>query len=176
MELQGCLPGITSIYQMIARGHGQSKASKRVKLLGDGIIVGPSTIPGGGRGLFATRTLPRGDCITSMDGVVFGGNNAAHRNIERGYPHAHFCTLLHEALWLDGFHAENPPDGIGGGSFANDNSYAHSGKNNAELRKIYDGRMPATPVVFLFARRDILPNEEIFVGYGVQYWTGPHSH
>ena len=149
---------------------------QRVKLLGDGVFVAPSTIPGAGRGLFAARTLQRGDCITSMDGVVFGGSNAAYHNIEHGYPHSHFCTLLHDTLWLDGFHAADPPDGIGGGSFANDISYAQGGKNNAEFRKVYDGRMPTTPVMFLFARQNILANEEIFVGYGSQYWTGPDSH
>ena len=150
-----------------------------MKLLGDGVVVAPSTITGAGLGLFTTSNLSCGECITSMDGIVFGGTNAPQKHMARGYPHSHFCTLLNGTLWLDGFHTPNPPDGIGGGSFANDNAYEgdtvrfQRHKNNAEFRQVYDGLMPGIPVMFLFATRDIQANEEIFVSYGVQYWTGP---
>ena len=104
-----------------------------------------------------------------MDGVVFGGKDAAKRNIAMNYPHQHFYTLLHDSLWLDGLHGDNPPPGVGGASFANDATYsigrAHFTErvNNSYFHRTYNRLAPTLPVVFLVAKCDIAPGEEITV-------------
>lgn len=168
---------LSRLYQSVVRGKGRSAASQQAAVVGHGVEVRISSIPGAGNGLFATRAFRRHEWITGMDGVVFGGPDRDRENVARGHPWSHFRQVLHGNLWLDGIRMPNPPAGVGGGSYANDRSYnvttgtvAVKSNNNACYEMVYDPTLPTVPVTFLRAVKDILPGEEVTVNYGRVYW------
>lgn len=166
---EGHDPGLTEWYRSIVRGGGRSAASRCAARLGPGggVHVAPSTLPGAGRGLFADRDFAPGDWVTGMDGAVFGGKDAARRNVARGWPASHLRTLVPGAWWLDGLREDDPPAGAGGGSYAND---ARGPGNNARLVVVRDAALPTLGVVFLRATRAIPRGAEVCVSYGRGYW------
>ena len=125
-------------------------------LLEKSIVVKTSTIPGSGQGLFSKAFIPKGAKVVEYKGRVSTWKEVRHNNGENAY--IYFMNRNHV---IDASKAKT--------SFAR---YSNDAKgltriaglaNNAEY--VEEGKR-----VFIIAKRDIQPGEEIFVGYGAEYW------
>lgn len=170
---------ITTRYQDVVRGRGRSPASMLAVTIGNGVVLGPSTLgPTVGHGLFASRPFRRNDWVTGLDGLVCSGYDSHRRLIRQGaLQTSHTSTLIRNHMWLDGLKIRNPPPGVGGGSYANDASFDPVSQqltrtpNNTVFRFVNDPVLPNVPVLFLRAVVDIPIGTEITVGYGRDYWV-----
>jgi SET domain-containing protein len=126
-----------------------------MELLDHILTVKTSTIPGSGRGLFTTAFIPKGTKITEYIGKVTSWKEADHDEGNNAY--IYYVNRNHVI------------DGKGSQALA---QYANDGsgfkkikgiKNNTEYR-VEKKR------VFIIAKRDITPGEEILVPYGKDYW------
>ncbi|RYY55245.1 MAG: SET domain-containing protein [Chitinophagaceae bacterium] len=125
-------------------------------LLEKDIVVKTSTIPNSGNGLFAKNTIPKGARIVEYKGRVSTWKKVRHENGENGY--IYFLNRNHV---IDASRAEKSL-----ARYSNDATGLRRIKglnNNAEY--VEDGTR-----VFIVAKREILSGEEIFVGYGKEYW------
>ena len=158
----------------------------KVAVIGNGVEVKASTIPGALSGLFASRFFAKNEIITEYDGKVITEDEAKDRFREHGP--SHLKTLLSKFAVIDG--NISPAFGRGGGSFANDVGFdAKSGLYTSKhpyYNVVYVHRtlaavpsrrtgMPVLGGVWLKATRDIAPGEEIFVSYGKGFWTAFNS-
>ena len=110
--------------------------------LAPGLVIRKSKI--NGKGCFATRTFPRGKKIAEYTGERISDLEAQKR--ARTRRHLRICDI--DGRWsLDGSYGGN------GTHYIN-----HSCEPNAYMRIVYGH-------VLFFARRDILPGEEITVDY-----------
>ena len=115
-----------------------------------GVRVGPSTMPGARRGLFAGDcAFEQGEIITRYEGLTLRLEEARRRAVQ-----THMASLSY-GLVVSGL--RQPMVGRGGGSFAND----CPGRYNAE-KYTWLGQ------IFLRATRRISPGEEVFWPYGAQ--------
>lgn len=149
------------MYEQLYHQYIHSKAAT----IGDGVVVEPSEIPGGGNGLFATRFYKKGQLITGVDGTLISHKEAD--DLKAKGQHTHIRTLIRQHLCVDGLKKWPAPEGRGGGTYANDGRDEYD--NNAEFKivTILDGTLP---LCFLKATQDIEDGEEIMVSYGRQYW------
>jgi hypothetical protein len=100
---------------------------KQVAVIGDGLHVSPSSILGAGNGLWAVRRFEKGEWITEYAGVVIDRQQAC-RMREQGMD-SHVRALSCQWECIAGL--QNPTEGCGGGSFANDGRNAAA--NNARF-------------------------------------------
>ena len=124
-------------------------------LLNPYLKVKISSLPGCGKGLFTKIFIPKGMIITEHTGKITSFKDA---DAEDNNPYLFYVTRNHV---IDAKHQHQTL-----ARFANDargqKRIAGFG-NNAKYIII-------AKRVFIIASKDILPKEEIFVGYGKEYW------
>ena len=118
--------------------------------------VKKSSIPGAGKGLFTKKFIPKGRYIAEYRGKITTWKDVNHRNGSN--PYIYYVNRNHVIDGSD--HAKNMA------RYVND---AKGPANNGLLVNncvfvVVECR------VFLEAKRDILPETELLVGYGKEYW------
>ncbi|HQQ98018.1 MAG TPA: SET domain-containing protein [Cyclobacteriaceae bacterium] len=125
-------------------------------LLEKQLYIKKSTLPGAGKGLFTKKAIPKGTRIVEYKGQIMTWKEVQKLPDERnGY--VFYFTLKHviDAWKHNGFaHFANDAKGI---------VRKEGIRNNSEY--VTEGRR-----CYIEATRDIRPFEEIFVGYGGEYW------
>lgn len=137
--------------------------------VGNGVEVRPSTIPGAGNGLFATRRFERLDIVTMYDGELADAAECRADKERDPKSVSHYRSTRHGGVVIKGLRDPLAARGRGGGSFANHTWVASERNATLEtdyLEKPVDGRQH---VGYIQATRDIQPGEEIFIDYGRQY-------
>lgn len=138
-----------------------------------------STIPNAGLGIFAKKTYKKGDWITD-----YSGKYVNSKQYEKLINERDFNTLYYSI-----YNQSNNKTLIGDSQFKNDISqcghlindisninYNEIFDNNKIKEYIYSKKNTNVDFVIdgdkiqLFARRNILKNEELFTHYGVMYW------
>ena len=125
-------------------------------LLEKQLFLKKSTIPNSGKGLFTKEFIPRGTRIVEYRGKIRTWKEVKDDQDDNGY--IMYVTRNHV---IDAF-----PTKKFLGRYANDANglvKVKGLKNNSEY--ITEGKK-----VFIDAKRDIGPGEEILVGYGKDYW------
>jgi len=116
------------------------------------VCVKESTIPGAGMGIFANKDFKKGDFITGYGGTPMGHPQSLY-----------ILTDCHGILWDSEEHYDAEFEL---GRYANDADYNTNFSNNSYFDTCPFVGVP--PV--LRASRDIKAGEEIFCGYGEEYW------
>ena len=124
--------------------------------------VKASTIEGAGKGLFAVRRIKKGSIIEFFDGRVVA-NDAVKKWQTDTKSYCTHCMELQHKLWTLDCTATHPSAvrEMKGASFANSQSQKRS---NAQVRK---REKELTVVVFLVAKQDIQPGDEIVYNYAL---------
>jgi uncharacterized protein len=128
---------------------------KSVHLLNPFLKVKTSTLPGCGKGLFTKILIPKGIIITEHTGKITSFKSI---DPEDDNPYLFYVSGNHV---IDG---RDQQDSLA--RFVND-ARGHkriAGFTNNSKYVVIGKR------VFITAIKDILPKEEIFVGYGKEYW------
>ena len=125
-------------------------------LLDKHLKVKTSTLPGTGKGLFTKQFIPKGTLITEHKGKISTWHAADHD--DGNNPYIYYVSRNHV---ID---AKDHPD-----------SFAHFTNDARGYKKVVGYTNNATYIemgkrVFIKATKNIQPNEEIFVGYGKEYW------
>lgn len=163
--------------------HGQEgilSLRRRLPVLGGpDLVVGDSTIPGAGRGLFAGRAFAAGELITFYDGPVIAHTPrlpARYRTHARAlFPLRYTILGNHEAARLG-------EPGTGAGALVNhaatnpnvDFLPVDSAENEEAIATFADLATDLSPwerIMTLVALRDISAGDEFLVYYGRDYWT-----
>lgn len=134
----------------LGRGIGEAGAAFR---------IGPSSLEGAGRGVFANRALPRNFIVTWFDGDKVE-RDAYATSTETEYRR----TLVAHESCVDGI--REPSAGRGAGSFLN---HGHGDAVNCRFKRVEcnDGTVP---VLVIATTRDVAAGEELLVSYGTGYW------
>jgi len=120
------------------------------------LFIKRSKIPESGLGLFTKITIPKGACIVEYKGRLVKWIDIKHEDGHNGY------LLRVNRSWV----INAKPYKKAFGRYANDARGIFQNKklhNNSEY--LLEGNR-----CFIYATRDILPNSEILVGYGKEYW------
>ena len=118
------------------------------------LYVDTSTLENAGKGLFTKKFIHRGSIIGYFNGELIDEEQAAARDIgDRG----HYFIELSSGKILDTFFSKSLA------RWANDSR--NQKKNNAVIHSTKSGIR-----AYISSTKDILPNSEIFVDYGLQYW------
>ncbi len=120
------------------------------------LTIKPSSLPGAGKGLFTTQFIPKGTLIVEYKGKVSAWKDVNHDDGNNGY--IYYVNRNHV---ID---ASNHPKELA--RYANDArglTKIPGILNNAEYAE--DGKK-----VYIKAKKDIQPGEEILVAYGKEYW------
>jgi SET domain-containing protein len=126
-------------------------------LLEKQLVIKRSQISGAGKGLFTKGFIPKGTRIVEYKGVVNSWKEVDHKNGRNGYIFYINRTRVIDAL----------PYKKALGRYANDARGSNKEKsllNNSEY-VVEDGK------VFIESKKDILPDAEILVDYGKEYWA-----
>ena len=120
------------------------------------LVIKQSTIPGSGKGLFTKSFIPKGSCIVEYKGKVSTWKEVDHNNGKNGYIYYVNRNFVIDASGYKKALAR----------FANDAKGLSRVKGFANncIYQLYDGK------VFIESTKDILPNTEILVEYGKEYW------
>ncbi|MEP7238572.1 MAG: SET domain-containing protein-lysine N-methyltransferase [Ferruginibacter sp.] len=120
------------------------------------LIVKRSTLSGAGKGLFTKTFISKGDKIVEYTGKISTWNDADHKDGKNLYI---FYVNRNHVI-----NADNHKKGMA--QYANDarGITKIKGVNNNSAYKEENKR------IFITATRNIAPGEEIFVGYGKEYW------
>ncbi|MFZ1808828.1 MAG: SET domain-containing protein [Cyclobacteriaceae bacterium] len=116
-----------------------------------------SKIPSSGLGLFTTEKIMKGACIVEYKGRLEKWSEVKDQDGYNGY------LLRVNTRWA----INALPYKRALGRFANDAKGIYRNdiySNNAEF--LIEGKR-----CFIFAKREIKPNEEILVSYGREYWN-----
>lgn len=120
------------------------------------LFIKKSQIPIAGKGLYTNKSISKGSQITEYKGIVASWDDTDQRNGKNRYLlYIDKKTVINAHSALDTF-----------GRYANDAKgprKVEGLKNNSEY--ITHGKR-----VFITAKRNIEAGEEIFVGYGKDYW------
>lgn len=151
------------------------KGTQSAGVIGDGLEVKQSTIPGAGLGLFATRTFRKNHAITQYIGVIISAQEARRIRVQNSLSTSHMASLTSTEI-IDASN-EIPRKGKPGGVFANHqkspNAYlCVETKTNVSgriLRYKNDPRLIASCTLWLVAN-DNIECGEIFLNYGKQFW------
>jgi len=143
-------------------------------VLGRGVVVKKSTIPGAGNGLFTTKVFQPGASVTEYDGVIIGRTEAVKLR-EKG--EATHCRSLGYHLVIDGreIDVEKGDGGIGrgGGAFANHGGSASINSHfvtRQQLEGVSRKGLQSLDRVFIVADRELAAGEEVMVSYGKGFW------
>lgn len=158
------------------------------------VIVGHSTIPGAGLGLFAAKDIKSGSIVAHYDGVWIGSRSLPLRSACAKYRHPTkltdyqylSCASSKWQLTLDAHpdilrrykirsvaHMANDAIDLCATGFSN-NCYLTDccGGNGVIADKMTVRQLCRSMRVHIIAERDICCGEEIFVSYGLEYWVG----
>lgn len=137
-------------------------------VVGDGVTIRDSLVPGAGLGLFATRDFEKGELITKYEGPVITREDALRHRQENVANASHFLSMpgdrfsvvmgVRDALLLKQF-------SLGGGSMAN--TIGDSARINAEFVCV-PGAEGLGGCAYLKVKRNgerIVAGDEIFVDY-----------
>lgn len=120
------------------------------------LIVKRSTLPGAGKGLFTKKLIPKGARIVEYKGVIKTWKEITDNPVFNGY-----VFYVNSKHVID---AKNYEKGLA--QLANDAkglSRQPGVRNNSKYEQ--EGLK-----VYIIAMRDIPAGDEIFVGYGKEYW------
>jgi len=160
--------------QIVIGGHPENAAT-----LGDGLELGPSLIPGGGDGVFASRGFQQGDIVTEYGGEVISTKYEPKR--EQLRDSAYVMSMSDRHVLLDGLHV---PRRAGQPAAQWINDAANPELYNVTYAETTDPWIAASSRphrgvdqevpfrIWVYALRDIEPGEELFVSYGDRYWDG----
>jgi hypothetical protein len=128
-----------------------------IMVVGYGLTVKPSGLPGAGNGLYVDVDVTKGQIITFYDGHPISNATAkAIKDIDTAAI-SHYATWKAKNQVIAGYRV--PVNGVGGASFAN----ADHRQVNAKLV------MDVGQAVFLEATQDIKEGREVFIDYGAGY-------
>ena len=119
------------------------------------LVVKKSKLPNSGKGLFTSTLIKKGKRIVEYKGNIVKWKDVKYEDATNGYLMYISANVVIDARPSKTF-----------GRYANDakgNSQIEGIKNNAQYSCIGNR-------VYIEAKRDILPGEEILVGYGKAYW------
>jgi len=151
----------------------QFDRGRGISVVGDGVSVRRSTLPGIGSGLFADKDFEVGDLITEFIGNIVH-DDSARKLADEGRA-THIVSAKYGNLNLDGSASLRLPHGLGGGHFANDGRFhpvegmPAPGTNAKQFWR--EDKSMAITRVFLVATRPIEAGDEIFTTYGEEYWA-----
>lgn len=126
------------------------------------VYIKKSQLPKAGKGLFVKQEYRRGDIICEYEGEFIPWSECEKR-AQKGYEGYVFfisknrCVDAYFTPWAMGRFA-NDARGIGRVSGLTNNAQYEIKRRNGEQR------------VFIVATRTILPGQEVFVHYGLDYW------
>jgi hypothetical protein len=157
---------------------------RSLAVVGRGVCIAPSTIPGAGGGLFADKRFAAGELITMYEGVRMSHKECASLPLKR-QSHARSLQLMRTCI--KGIESTDPDiEGKGGASMVNDavtivkkTIHRDVEKINAsfvKLQLLEDDKPimreipPERIHIAIFATKDIEEGDEILVDYGNQYW------
>ena len=148
------------------------------------LLVKKSSVPKAGLGLFTLEYIPKGSQITIYPGRRI--SNQEYMNYLKDDPNN---LDLYYVLEIDGLiimadHSSRVSNKLA--HMANDISMIDISKynfkdaieyiNSTELVNCSFSLDRETNIFYLIAEKDISPNSELFVHYGVQYWLDIDSH
>jgi SET domain-containing protein len=140
-------------------------AMENIAVVGNGLEVRTSTIKEAGLGLFATRPFKSNDYITQYCGRRTSADEAKAAvgpGQEFGRHHSHTKSVgPHEVIL--GLQGHDARTGIGGASLANHAKTPNTTYASLELKS-------GQTLIFIKAKTDIKPGDELFVNYGRNYW------
>ena len=125
-------------------------------LLEKQLVVKRSTIPGSGKGLFTKKFIPKGTRIVEYKGKITTWKEVKHENGSNGY--IYYITKNHvidARLYVKAL-----------GRYANDARGLQRKKGITNNAVYTEDNMK----VYIESTKDILPNSEILVSYGKEYW------
>ncbi|WP_276482046.1 SET domain-containing protein [Paraflavitalea pollutisoli] len=127
-----------------------------MELLEKQLKVKTSTIPGAGKGLFTSKSIPKGTRIVEYKGKASTWKDVEHNEGNNGYIYYVTRNLVLDAANDKTALARYANDARGIGrvkGITNNSEYINEGKR-----------------VFIEATKDIPANSEILVPYGPEYW------
>lgn len=148
------------------RGSGRIsvKSIRKSPVLGTGIELRESRIPSSGRGVFAARDFLQNELVTLYFGHVFG---EAHRiHMQAAQVGSHCKSLQFKHSYLDGVKVAF--SGMPAGQLLN-----QGGKKtvNCDFTNLEIHPGSGEKLVGIRALRDIFPGEELYVNYGLKFWS-----
>lgn len=120
------------------------------------VTVKDSLLPGAGKGLFARNFIPKGMLIVEYKGNVTNWRDVKHNDGNNGYIYYVSRNYVIDASRTKSALARYANDARGIGrmkGLSNNAEYVELGKK-----------------VYIKSTKDIKAGEEIFVGYGKEYW------
>jgi SET domain-containing protein len=150
--------------------------------VGDGVDIGPSTIPEAGNGVFAARDFEKGEPVTAYEGEII---NHAEAQARRSQGHgSHLRTLVSQRWAIDGLRLTPDMRNVGAASMINHGEkpncnvlfdWVDTAEFEADLKKWMATSFAPYPnprgrLIVARATRNIRAGEELFVYYGRDYW------
>lgn len=125
-------------------------------LLEKQLVVRRSTIPGSGKGLFTKEFIPKGTRIVEYKGKLTTWKEVKHDNGSNGY--IYYVTRNHV---ID---ARTYTKALA--------RYANDARGLQKIKGVTNNAVYAEDKlkVYIESTKDILPNSEILVSYGKEYW------
>lgn len=172
---------IDSQQNIVRFGDDPARIKTIIPTVGGSVKIANSSIPNGGKGLFAERAFEEKEIVTFYDGAVaqkvpFKEIMDCYKTHARklGREHTLFGNFTESGEKIDLSEDDySQVIGKGGGAFLNDGKE----KNNCAWYDLYPSSHllsttedPFQIVVLLYALRPIKKGEELFISYGVDYW------
>lgn len=145
-------------------GRVAQAALAKIPVLGRGIEVRESRIVGGGRGLYATRGFEMNEVITLYIGHIFGERQRLHMQAAGLGTHCKPLQVKHS--YLDG--VKEAFTGMSAAQLVNQGC-----KSTVNCDWTYLDISPGTGqrVIGIRATRKIFPGEELYINYGIKFWS-----
>jgi len=125
-------------------------------LLEKQLVVKRSTIPGSGKGLFTKKFIPKGTRIVEYKGKITTWKEVKHDNGSNGYIYYVNKNYVIDARTYTKALAR----------------YANDARGLQKIKGVTNNAVYAEDKlnVYIESTKDILPNSEILVAYGKEYW------
>ena len=137
-------------------------ALRELSTLGNGLELGPSSIDGAGRGVFATKPFPKYSYITDYNGRYISREEAEKKRSKGDH---YYIRSVDRYTMIDGIQDAKVGDHLG--SLVNDGILPKF--NNTKFVRVWD-EANCVDHIIVQALRDIKPGEELLCSYGRGYW------